>query len=118
MGTLGSNGLTMMTLIYTKQIIHVSGPLDVTSFFVCDKVTSFFVRELVLRQKGDLATCYPQIICYPRLLLKYTNMYLLTDKISAMNLMRQIKSIPGIPGIPGLGRRGVRSHSHAPARTR
>ena len=102
----------MMTLIYTKQIIHVSGPLDVTSFFVRDRLI------LVLRQKGDLATSYPQIICYPRLLLKYTNMYLFTDKISAMNLMGQIKSMPGIPGIPGLDRRGVRSHSHAPTRTR
>ena len=71
----------MMTLIYTKQIIHASGPLDVTSFFVCDRLI------LVVRQEGDLATCYPQIICYARLLLKYTNMYLFTYKISAMNLV-------------------------------
>ena len=81
MGTFGSNGLTMMTLIYTKQIIHVSGPLDVTSFFSRDRLI------LVLRQKRDLATCYPQIICYARPLLNYINMYLFTDKISAINLM-------------------------------
>ena len=68
MGILGSNGLTMMTLIYIKQNIHVSGLLDVTSFFVHDRLI------LVLRQKGDIAICYPQLICYRRLLLKYTNM--------------------------------------------
>ena len=52
--------------------------------------TSFFARErliLALEQKGDLTTRYPQIIWYARLPLKYTNMYLFTYKISAMNLM-------------------------------
>ena len=82
MGTLGSNGLIMMTLIYTKQIIHVTVLLDEISFFARDRLL------LVLGQKGDLATRYLQIICYARLLLKYaTNMYLFTDKISTMNLM-------------------------------
>ena len=82
MGTLGSNGLIMMTLIYTKQIIHVIVLLDEISFFAHDRLL------LVLGQKGDLATCYLQIICYARLLLKYaTSMYLFTDKISTMNLM-------------------------------
>ena len=75
MGTLESNGLIMMTLIYTKKIIYVIVALDETSFFARDR------RILVLGQKGDLATRYPQIICYTRLLLKYT------DKISAVNLM-------------------------------
>ena len=81
MGTLGSNGLIMMTLIYTKQIIHLSGPVNETSFFVCGRLI------WVLGQKGDLTTRYPQRIWYARLPLKYTNMYLFTDKISAMNLM-------------------------------
>ena len=62
-------------------MIHLSGPLDETSFFVHNRLI------LVLGQKGDLATCYSQIICYARLPLKYTNMYLFTDKISAMNLV-------------------------------
>ena len=75
MGTLESNGLIMMTLIYTKKIIHVIVALDETSFFARDRLI------LVLGQKGDLATHYPQIICYARLLLKYT------DKISAVNLI-------------------------------
>ena len=82
MGTLGSNGLIMMTLIYTKQTIHVIVLLDEISFFARDRLL------LVLGQKGDLATRYLQIISYARLLLKYaTNMYLFTDKISTMNLM-------------------------------
>ena len=81
MGTLGSNGLIMITFIYTKQIIHRSGPVDETSFHAHDRLI------LVLGQKGDLTTRYPQIIRYARLLLKYTNMYLFIDKISAMNLM-------------------------------
>ena len=81
MGTLGSNGLIMITLIYTKQIINLSGPVDETSFFARDRLF------LVLGKKGDLTTRYPQIIWYARLPLKYTNMYLFTDKISAMNLM-------------------------------
>ena len=81
MGTLGSNGLIMITFIYTKQIIHLSGPVDETSFYARDKLI------LVLGQKGDLSTCYPQIIWYARLPLKYTNMYLFIDKISALNLM-------------------------------
>ena len=75
MGTLESNGLIMMTLIYTKKIIYVIVALDETSFFARERLI------LVLGQKGDLATRYPQIICYTRLLLKYT------DKISAVNLM-------------------------------
>ena len=70
-----------MTLIHTKKIVHLSGPLDETSFFARDR----FI--LVLGQKGDLATRDPKIICYARLPLKYTNMYLFADKISAMNLM-------------------------------
>ena len=52
--------------------------------------TSYFARDrliLVLEQKGDLTTRYPQIIWYARLPLKYTNMHLFTDKISAMKLM-------------------------------
>ena len=81
MGTLGSNGLIMITFIYTKQIIHLSGPVDETSVYARDKLI------LVLGQKGDLTTCYPQIIWYARLPLKYTNMYLFIDKISALNLM-------------------------------
>ena len=81
MGTLGSNGLIMIILIYTRQIIHLSGPVDETSFFARNRLI------LVLGQKGDLTTRYPQIIWYARLPLKYTNMYLFTDKISAMNLM-------------------------------
>ena len=44
-GILGSNGLIMITSIYTKQIIHQSGPVDKTSFFACDR----FI--LVLGQK-------------------------------------------------------------------
>ena len=85
MGTLRSNGLIMMILVYTKQIIHVSGPLDETSFFARDRLI------FVLGQKGDLATCYSQIICYARLLLNYTNMYLFTDRISVMNLWAKPK---------------------------
>ena len=53
MGTLGSNGLIMITLIYTKEIIHLNGRVDGTSFFARDR----FI--LVLGQKGDLTTCYP-----------------------------------------------------------
>ena len=37
-GTLGSNGLIMITLIYTKQIIHLSAPVDETSFFARDRL--------------------------------------------------------------------------------
>ena len=81
MGILGSNKLIMMTLIYTKQINHLSGPLDDTSFFARDR----FI--LVLGQKGDLTMCYSQIIWHARLPLKYTCMYLLTGEISAMNFM-------------------------------
>ena len=81
MGTSGSDGLIMITLIYTKQIIHISGPVDETNFFARDRLI------LVFERKGDLATRYPQIIWYARLPLKYTNTYLFTDKISAMNLM-------------------------------
>ena len=81
MGTFVSNRLIMITLIHTKEIIHLSGPVDVTRFFACNRLI------LVLGQKGDLTTGYPQIIWYARLPLKYTNMYLFTDKISAMNLM-------------------------------
>ena len=81
MGKLESNGLVMITLIYTKQIIHLSGPVAENSFFACDRFT------LVLGRKGDLTTRHPQIICYARLPLKYTNTYLFTDKMSAINLM-------------------------------
>ena len=81
MGTFVSNRLIMITLIHTKEIIHLSGPVDETRFFACNRLI------LVLGQKGDLITGYPQIIWYARLPLKYTNMYLFTDKISAMNLM-------------------------------
>ena len=44
--------------------------MDETSFFASDKLI------LVLGQKGDLTTRYPQIIWYARLPVKYTNMYL------------------------------------------
>ena len=71
----------MITFIYTKQIIHLSGPGDETSFYARDRLI------LVLGQKGDLTTRYTQIIWYARLPLKYTNVYLFTDKISALNLM-------------------------------
>ena len=81
MGTLVSNGLIMITLIYTKEIIHLSGPADETRFFARDRLI------LVLGQKCDLTTCYPQIIWHARLPLKFTDIYLFTDKISAMNLM-------------------------------
>ena len=81
MGTLRSNRLIMITFIYTKQIIHLSGPVDETSFYARDRLI------LVLGQKGDLTTRYTQIIWYARLPLKYTNVYLFTDKISALNLM-------------------------------
>ena len=80
-GTLGSNGLIMITFTYTKQIIHLSGLVDETSFYARDRLI------LVLGQKVDLTTRYPHIILYTRLPLKYTNMYLFTDKISAINLM-------------------------------
>ena len=76
---LESNRLVMITLIYTKQIIHLSGPVAENSFFARDRFT------LVLGQKGDLTTRHPQIIWYTRLPLKYTNMYLFTDKILAIN---------------------------------
>ena len=59
------------------------------SFIYVDE-TRFFARDrliLMLEQKGDLTTRYPQIIWYARLPLKYTNMDLFTDKISAMNLV-------------------------------
>ena len=80
-GILVSNGLIMTTLIYTKEIIHLSGPVDETRFFAHDRLI------LVFGQKDDLATRYAKIIWYARLPLKYTNMYLFTDKISAMNIM-------------------------------
>ena len=80
-GTLGSNRLIMITFIYSKQIIHVSGPVYETSFFACGRLI------LVLGQKGDLTTRHPQIIWYARLSLKYVNMYLFTERILAMNLM-------------------------------
>ena len=76
-----SNILIMMTLIYTKKINHLYGLLDETSFFARDRLI------LVLGQKADLTTHYSEIIWHGRLPLKYTNMYLYTDKISAMNLM-------------------------------
>ena len=81
MGTLESNGLIMISLIHTKQIIHLSAPVDETSVFARDRLI------LLLGQKGDLTTRYPQIIWYAGLPLKYTNMYLFTDKLSAINLM-------------------------------
>ena len=49
-GTLRSNGLIMITLIYTKQFIHLSGPGNDTSFFARDRLI------LVLGQKDDLTT--------------------------------------------------------------
>ena len=51
-GALVSNGLIMITLIYTKEIIHLNGPVDETSFFARDRLI------LVLGQKGDLTTRY------------------------------------------------------------
>ena len=71
----------MITLIYTKEIIHLSGPMDEASFFARGKLI------LVVGPKSDLATRYLQIISYARLPLKYTNMHLFTEKISSMNLM-------------------------------
>ena len=71
----------MMTLIYTKQINQLSGPLDETSFFAHDRLI------LVLGQKGDLIIHYCQIIWHGRLPLKYAYMNLFTGEISAMNLM-------------------------------
>ena len=70
----------MITLILI-EIIHLSDPVDDTSFFARNRLF------LVLGQKGDLTTRHPQIIWYARLPLKYTNMYLFTNKISAMDLM-------------------------------
>ena len=81
MGTLGNNGLIMITFIYTKLIFHLSGPVDETSFYARNRLI------LVLGQKGDLTTRYPQIIWYARLPLKYANMHLFTDKISSVQLM-------------------------------
>ena len=81
MKTFESNILIMVTLIYTKQIIHLSSLVDETSFFVRDKLI------LVLQQKDDLDTWYTQIIWYARLPLKYNYLYLFTDRILAMNLM-------------------------------
>ena len=76
METLRSNGL-----IYTKQIIHLSGLVGETSFFARERLI------LVLEQKGDLTTRYPQIIWYAKLPLKYSDMQVFTDKISTMNLV-------------------------------
>ena len=70
----------MITLILI-EIIHLSDPVDDTSFFARNRLI------LVLGQKGDLTTRHPQIIWYARLPLKYTNMYLFTNKISAMDFM-------------------------------
>ena len=70
----------MITLILI-EIVHLSDPVDDTSFFARNRLI------LVLGQKGDLTTRHPQIIWYARLPLKYTNMYLFTNKISAMDLM-------------------------------
>ena len=75
MWTLGSNESIMLTL-NTKQIIHLSGPEDETSFFAQDRLI------LVLGQKGDLTTRFPQIIGYARVPLKYTNMHLFTDNFT------------------------------------
>ena len=61
----------MINLVYNKQIIHLSGPVDETSFFPSDRLI------LVLGQKGTIA----------RLPLKYTNIYLFTSKTSVMVLM-------------------------------
>ena len=74
MGTLGTTELIMITLIYPKQIIHLSGPVDETSLFARDRLI------LVLRQNGDLTSCYPQIIWYARLPLKYTKCICLLTK--------------------------------------
>ena len=81
MKTFESNILIMVTLIYTKQIIHLSSLVDETSFFVRDKLI------LVLQQKDDLDTWYTQIIWYARLPLKYNYLHLFTGRILAMNLM-------------------------------
>ena len=45
MGTLGSNGLIMITLISTKQIIRVSGPVDETSFFARGRLVLVLGQE-------------------------------------------------------------------------
>ena len=80
MGKLVSNGLIMITLIYSKEIIHLSGSVDGTKFFARDRLI------LVLGQKVDLTIMLPQIIWCSTLPLKNANMYLFTDKIPAMNL--------------------------------
>ena len=46
-GTLGSNGLIMITLIYTKQIIHVSGPVDETSFSAPDRLILVLGQRMI-----------------------------------------------------------------------
>ena len=74
----------MITCNHTKQIIHLSGAVEETNFYARDRLI------LVLGQKGDLITRCPQIIWYTRLPLKYTNMYLFTEKVLAMNLMGYI----------------------------
>ena len=66
MGTLVRNGLIMITLIYTKEIIHQSVSVNETRFFARDRLI------LVLGRKGDLTTHFLQIIWYARLPLKYT----------------------------------------------
>ena len=50
----------MITLILI-EIIHLSDPVDDTSFFARNRLI------LVLGQKGDLTTRHPQIIWYARL---------------------------------------------------
>ena len=59
---MGSNELIKITLIYTKQIIHLSGPVDETSFFARNRPI------LLLGQKGILTTpfLYKQSIFDPR----------------------------------------------------
>ena len=54
METLGNDGLIMITFIYTNEIIHLSGPVDETSFYALDRLI------LVLGQKDDITKCYPK----------------------------------------------------------
>ena len=76
----------MITLLYTKQIIHLSGPVDETSFFAGNR------HILVLGQKSILTRRYPQIVWYARLPLKYSKVYFSTDKVLAMICMGKINT--------------------------
>ena len=54
MGTLGNDGLIMITFIYTNEIILLTGPVDETSFYALDRLI------LVLGQKDVMTKRYPK----------------------------------------------------------